>query len=352
MRIFQIVTLSEYGGAQSVVFNLSQALSANNEVFVLYGGNGDAWKNLNDKVVKIKISEHRKEISWKDILLLFRLFYYRIKYKPDIVHLHSSKIGALGRIAFNPKTIVYTVHGVDSVRKANHKFMFIEKILQKRARKIVGVSQYDVDGLKEEKIEKNVGLVYNGLMDYQSNKKDEIQTSISDKILKIKNSYSKIIMCISRISPQKKFDLFVEIAKVMPELAFVWIGNKKDIANLPENVFCLGEANSAYKYLKYADLFILTTNYEGLPVSILEALSYSVPVVASAVGGIPEILNGKNGFSVDNSIDSFKNKIEYCLHENNIQQMKVAARNSYLEKFTIDRMIEGYETIYKQISEK
>ncbi|GAB6010884.1 glycosyltransferase [Viscerimonas tarda] len=351
MKIFQIITVSEYGGAQSVVTNLLDKIAEEHDVFILYGGNGEAWQVVDKKVNKIKISKHQKGFSFGDFVLLLRLFYYRVKYKPDIVHLHSSKMGALGRIAFNPKKIVYTVHGFDSMRKAFKKFLFVEKILKNRTARIVGVSQYDVDGLKEEGISKNVELVYNGLIDYTQDPGMEELSGLLDKFAEIKSSYPRIIMCISRISKQKKFDFFIGLAKQMPRYAFVWIGNKTEMAGLPSNVFCLGEVYAAHMYLKQADLFILPSNYEGLPISILEALSYSLPVVASDVGGVSEILNGKNGFAVENEIEAFINKIEYCLDEDVREQMKLAARASYLERFTVDKMLNGYMKIYKQLYE-
>lgn len=353
MKIFQVITVSEFGGAQSVVANLIQGLSDSDEVFILYGGNGEAWKNLEKKVHLIKLCEHRKEVSYKDLFLAFKLFRLRLKYKPDVVHLHSSKMGAIGRIVFNPKTIVYTVHGFDSIRKAFRKFLIVEKVLKNRAARIVGVSKYDVDCLKEEGISENVELVYNGVVDHTSDDLQSIESeNIKNSIEEIKCNYTRIIMCISRISPQKKFDLFLDIAKQRPAYAFVWIGNKETLNNLPSNVFCLGEAHSAYIYLKYADVFVLPSNYEGLPISLLEALSFGIPIIASNVGGIGEVLDGSNGFAVENDIESFVNKIDCVLQDSVNSQIKTKARESYLKNFTINKMVEGYTSIFRAIYNK
>lgn len=354
MRIFFIITVSEYGGAQSVVSNLAEELSKDiaNEIYIVYGGNGEAWQHLNPRINLLPITKHRKELSYKDFGLVFKLLYIRYKYKPDIVHLHSSKMTALGRLVFNPKTVICTLHGFDSVRKAYPKFMFIEKMLKNRTKKIIAVSNYDVIALKEENIFKNVELVYNGVID-RTRDTDFIEKSNSELINKIqiiKNKYAKIVICIARISKQKKFDLFLDIAKALPNFAFVWIGNKEVITDVPSNVFCLGEASSAYLYLRYADLFILPTNYEGLPISLLEALSFNIPVVASAVGGITEVLDGTNGFAVDNSLNAFVDKINYILNNENIHSsMKVAARKSYEDKYTIALMAKEYDRIFKNI---
>jgi len=350
VKIFQVITASEYGGAQSIVADLAQYLGNEHEVFILYGGEGEAWEHLGNHIYLIRLGKHRKQISFNDILLVFKLFYYRLKYKPDIVHLHSSKMGTIGRIVFNPAKIVYTMHGFDSVRKAFPKFLVIERGLGNRVASTIGVSQYDVDCLREEGMTKGLQLVYNGLTDYSINESQEKENlDIKTKLLNIRDKFPHIIMCLSRISPQKKFDLFLDIAKEKPEYAFVWIGNKTPVEDTPSNVFCLGEIQFAHQYLKYADIFILPTNYEGLPVSILEALSYGVPVIASAVGGIPEILDGNNGFAVKNSISDFVNKMDYILQENVYHKMKAHARESFLKNFTIDKMINGYLAIYQNI---
>ncbi len=353
MKIFQIITVSEFGGAQTIVASLAQYMNKNHEIYILYGGDGEAWEHLKDSVKLISIDKHRKNISLRDFLLFFKLFYFRLKYKPDIVHLHSSKMGVLGRVVFNPKKVVLTMHGFDSVRKAFRKFLIVEKALKNRAARIVGVSQYDVDCMKEEGISGNVELVYNGLIDHYIVDNDlSASPLITEQIKNIRKQYPYIVMCISRISQQKKFDLFLDVAKERMEYAFVWIGNKAPVENLPSNVFCLGEAYMAHQYLKYADVFTLPSNYEGLPISILEALSYRVPVVASAVGGVTEVLDGKNGFAVENKVSDFVDKIDFVLDKNNHERMREAARLSYLERFTIDKMVSGYTSIFESIYNK
>lgn len=349
MRIFQVITVSEYGGAQTIVANLIKTLGSEHQLFVLYGGDGEAWNALDGNFTKIKLNNHRKEVSWRDLMLFFKLFYYRLKYRPDVVHLHSSKMGALGRIAFNSSKIVYTVHGFDSIRKAFHRFLVVEKMLKNRAYKIVGVSQYDVESMKEVGIYKNVERIYNGVIDHWVSGKEK-NDSIANQLDDLKQNYSRVVMCISRISKQKKFDLFLDIARQMPQYAFVWIGNKEEISGLPQNVYCLGESHDACSYLKYADVFALPSNYEGLPMSLLEALAFGVPVVASAVGGITEVLDGKNGFAVTNTVDVFKEKIDFILSDEGTQKnMSIAARESYLANFTIEKMVGGYRNIFNAI---
>lgn len=352
MRIFHVITLSSLGGAQSVVVNLANEQVKGNEVFVVSSASGEAWRALDSRVKVIKIKSLHREISLKDICVLFRLIWLRIKYRPDVVHLHSSKMGALGRIAFRPKKTIYTVHGFDTIRIANRKFLKIEKILQKRCAKVVGVSQYDVNMMTQESITRGVTYVYNGIKDLR-----EMQIGTPDNraitmLETIKSKYNKIVLCIARDDKQKKIDLFLAVARIIPDVAFVWIGNKNQYETT-NNVTLMGLVPLASQLMKYADVFVLPSNYEGLPMSIIEALSAGKPVVASNVGGISELLDGTNGYAVENDPEVMSEKIRYILaDEERYNQMAVSARKTYEDKFTVEHMVEAYQTIYDSITNR
>jgi glycosyltransferase involved in cell wall biosynthesis len=261
------------------------------------------------------------------------------KYKPDIIHLHSSKTGVLGRLAYPKNKIVYTVHGFDSIRLAYRKYLPIEKLLQNNCKAIAAVSRYDENNLKTEHIIHNVKCVYNGCK------------QISDKIeeFSIPQQYKKKIFCIARISKQKRFDIFLEIASILSEYAFIWIGNQNTIQDAPENVFCLGNMLNAGLYNQFTDLFILPSNYEGLPIVIIEAMSYGKPIVASDVGGISEIVvNGENGYTVENIAEVFAEKIKYILENEDIyRKFSESSLYKYHEMLTLDKMVQGYMEIYQ-----
>jgi glycosyltransferase involved in cell wall biosynthesis len=348
-----VITQSELGGAQSVVAHLSNYFveSGEYEVFIVSGGPGDAWVNLDPRIKIIYIGEFVKKLSWKDWIVLFKLFIIRIKYKPDIVNLHSSKAGVLGRLVFPRKKIVYTVHGFDSVRVAFRSLLPLEKLLKRRARYIVGVSEYGVIHLAKEGISSR--CIYNGISDHTLERTHEIGlASAIDRLKRLKSGNQLIVMSIARYSKQKQYDLFCRIAEsyMGDHVTFVWIGNNIRPDYIPENATCRGEITEAHRLLVYADLFLLPSNYEGLPISIIEALSYGIPVVASDVGGVKEMLDGTNGYAVANRSDLFVEKIN--LYKNNPQLYNnacLAARNSFLQKFTIDRMGNQYRQLYAAI---
>lgn len=344
MKILQIITLCELGGAQSVLVNLANSLCKQHEVIVAAGeGDGKMW-NLLDRSIRQEHlpSLHRALSPLHELKAIWEMRRLYTKYKPDIVHLHSSKAGMLGRVAFPKSKVVYTVHGFDSIRIAYRKYLPIEKAMQNRCQAIVGVSQYDERNLRSEGITSHVGMVYNGIyppVQLNANPFERIQ------------GYEGKVLCIARLAPPKRFDLFLKVASLLPQYAFIWIGNQHEVTEKhTPNVFFMGNVPNAGAYNAYADVFMLPSNYEGLPIVIIEALACGKPVVASAVGGISELLDGSNGFAVENEAKVMAEKIAYILSDRALySRMAEAARQTYLRSFTVDKMVDGYMRIYERI---
>lgn len=348
MIIFQVITQSDLGGAQSVVINLSNQLCKNHDVIVLAGAfNGQMFDLLDKKITIEKIKTLKREISpideVKTIIKLKKLYK---KYKPDIIHLHSSKAGLLGRLSFKPNKIIYTVHGFDSIRLKYSVFLPLEKKLQYRTSAIVGVSKYDEFNLKKEGIVKNIYTIYNGVNEYVKIDYNPFYNYSRER---------KKILCIARLAPPKNINLFIEIANNLPMYDFFWIGNQiSPDFDYPDNVHFLGCIPNAATYISYADLFILPSDYEGLPIVIIESLSQGIPVVASNVGGVSEILDGENGFAVENNVTNFSEKIEFILNLSAMEKKKyeLNARKTFKEKFDISMMVQNYINLYEKMLKK
>lgn len=343
MKILQIITLSELGGAQSVVVNLANKLCEEHEVIVAAGeGDGKMYSLLNPRIKIERLPRLQRALSLKnDFLSIFDMCKLYRRYEPDIIHLHSSKAGMLGRIAFPTSKVVYTVHGFDSIRLAHRKFLPIEQFMQKACKAIVGVSKYDERNLLQNNINRNVLCIYNG-----------ISKHIIPKFLSfpIPQLYNKTILCIARLTAPKRWDLFMSVAEFLPQYAFVWIGNQSEVTDHPENVFFLGNIPNAGVYCSIADLFMLPSNYEGLPMVIIEAMSFGKPVVASNVGGISEIVtNGKNGYTVENKSNVFAERIKYILENDDVYaRFSKCALERFESDLTVDKMVKSYMHIYQK----
>lgn len=346
MKILHIITLCELGGAQTVVVNIANKLCEEHEVIVAVGeGDGKMLEMLNPEVKIERIPTLLRNLSpLNDIRTFIHLKKLYRKYKPDIIHLHSSKAGVLGRLALPRKKIVYTVHGFDSIRLAYRKFLPLERKLQKRCAAIVGVSKYDEDNLIFEGITHNVLTIHNGLSRVKPLEKNPFDD--------LGNNYKGTVLCIARLGPQKNHELFLRVAKNFPDYRFVWIGNQNPPDfKFPKNVYFLGNIQNAAAYTSFADLFLLPTNYEGLPMVIIESLSNGTPVVASAVGGIPEILDGVNGVAVNNDLKVMSRAVRRFLNApaEEKKQRSLAAIRTYDEEFSADKMVEGYMDLYLNI---
>lgn len=349
MKILQVITRSELGGAQTVVVQLANRLSDKHDVVLVAGeGDGKMWEMVSPRVTCVRSRYLQRALSpVKDIRAALELRRIYRKHRPDVIHLHSSKAGTLGRLVFPTKKVVYTVHGFDSIRLAFRKFMPVERILQRACSAIVAVSNYDEKNLHNEGIIHNVSTIYNGITTPDSN---------SVERLNIANNYKKIVLSIARVNPPKEPKLFIETARLLPQYGFIWIGNQESVeylGDIPANCHFLGNIVNAGAYCAQADLFMLPSNYEGLPMVIIEAMSCGVPVVASDVGGVSEIVrNDINGYTLPNRAELFAEKIETILsNENLYARMSKNALEIFERELTIDKMVEGYMAVYRSLND-
>lgn len=352
MKILHIITNTELGGAQKVCIDLCRsAVKDGNSVAVASMTGGYLWEQLPTETVKFKLRNMVKPVNpKKDLKVLFELKAAIKQFKPDIIHLHSSKAGVLGRVAAFPhcRRVVYTVHGFDSIRLKYRMFLPFEKILQNFCGAIVAVSDYDNKNLRSEKIIKNVGTVYNGIDEESVNPAFQFPVK-TDK---------KIVMTIARISPQKKIQMFLDVAEKLNEFQFVWFGGSPEhsteellsVYKIPENVALLGDVQNASSYIHFCDLFVLFSNFEGLPMTIIEAMSQKKAVVASNVGGIYELVDNSNGFLVENDVDYACKSIHCILSNDELRsKMEACSYQKFQNTFTLEKMWNGYKKIYENL---
>ena len=145
----------------------------------------------------------------------------------------------------------------------------------------------------------------------------------------------------------------MEVARLLPEYNFVWIGNQREVTEfgeLPNNCHFLGNIPNAGAFCSKADLLMLPSNYEGLPMVILEAMSFGKPVVASNVGGISEIVrNEVNGYALENNAQLFADKIQSILEDESLYSK--FCQNSleiFQKELTVEKMVQGYLDIYQK----
>ena len=245
----------------------------------------------------------------KDILAIFEIRKLIKKLKPDIIHLNSSKISVLGSLAtFGlAKKTIYTAHGWVFLEPLNEyikkSYLWAEKLSAKYKTKVICVSEYDRSAARVNKFPMDkLVTIHNGIN--LSNQLEKI-SEIKDKLLHMyplpRTKY--IIGSIANFYPTKNLPALISsassILKNNKDVIFTVIGDgpeKKNLANqiidkkLSGKFFLLGSIPNAKQYLPAWNIFVLPSVKEGLPYTLLEAMAQGLPIVATRVGGIFEIL--------------------------------------------------------------
>ena len=370
MRILHVVTNADLAGAPRVVTELAnRAVAAGYKCGAASAQMGPFWDYLDSRVEQFHVRHLRRNLDpIADSLALLELISILRNWRPDIVHVHSSKAGILGRLAawFTSRRIVtvYTVHGFDAIAVVHPEFLFLERLMVRQTTVIVPVSEYDETLLHKNGIRPTrrtkVELIRNGVTDRLNMLCDP---EIANRLKAARHRGDMVVLSIARLEPQKRFDLFVEVARRfsqdlnLPRVAFFWIGNvqRVDPAQLPANVEMLGEVPEAGNCINSCDIFLLLSAYEGLPMSILEALSCGKPVVASDVGGNGEAVgtDGKAGVLVSNDVDMVVAVLSRLALDPNLRAaMGQAARRRYEAGFSADDMWRNYLNLYQNLYEE
>lgn len=350
IKLLNVITNSSpFGGAQMVLFN-----NVTNNPFhnvVISGNEGILTKKLREnKVEVIIIDKLKRNFSLYDFYVFFKLLSILKSKKFDFVISHSSKIGVLARLAcFITKTKnAFVVHGWsfsnDNSKIAFYFYLYVEKIMKYFTNHFILVSNYDLKiGIKKKIISKqNHTLIYNGSKDFSTSNR------------KLSHSNKLVISFVARFSKQKDHETLFKALTFLNENTLNKLtinligGGKYTYKNIPEKITnslnFVGETSDVHKYLIKSNLFMLISNYEGLPVSIIEALSLGLPVIASDVGGINELVKeGVNGFLVKKKDSVTLSNILNKLLNNESDNLIFMGNNSrkiYEKNFKVELMVE------------
>lgn len=336
------------GGVFTYIVDLANELVKDYDMYIAYAVRKQTPVNYKDyfdtRVNLIEVKNFSRSINpIKDIKAFFEIKSIAKEVGPDIIHLHSSKAGALGRLAFNGRKapVFYTPHGYSflmqnqSVMK-RRAYKIVEAVCSKRNCTTISCSE----GEHQEtlKLTKNAAYVNNGI------NIDELQRLI-EQAGPI-DSHPFTVFTLGRICYQKNPDLFNKIAENLPDVKFLWIGDGelRDKLLAP-NIEITGwtQREDALRYALRGDIFILTSLWEGLPLSLLEAMYMKkLCVVNNVIGNRDVIHNGENGF-VCNNVNDFM-----------IAITSAGARHEYIEnayhdvlnKYNTKVMAASYSKIY------
>lgn len=363
MKIVQLITrFDTLGGAQTHVLEISKSLAKDgHEVYILFSKGEEVfdlteYKNIH--CIQLEYLIHNINIvqDYRSLVETKKIFK---KIKPDLVALHSSKAGIIGRLAAASLNIptVFTAHGwsfTEGISPLKRKiFSGIEKHVAKKTDYIITVSHYDENLARDYYIEPKYKMktIHNGINDSMTNKNDP-----SSEVIKI--------IMVARFQAPKRQDLllsaFSKIRDHESEILLVGDGENIDLVrnksmelNLGNKVKFLGARKDVPQLLEQSNVFVLISEFEGLPISIIEAMACGIPVIASEVGGVSELIShGENGFLVKNDELEISKYLKMLTENHDLRKlMGLNARKTYLEKFqftkTYKETLEVYENAMK-----
>ena len=270
------------------------------------------------------------------------------KIKPDIVHLHSSASGFIGRwsIPCSKTKVVYTPHGYSFLSGNGSKlkraiFWTAEKLAALRTSTTVACSKGEYE--EARKITNSCTYINNG-----------INTDVLEPYIRSIDKISKPLrICTSgRILLQKNPKLFNEIAEKLPEAEFTWIGEGEMKTELTaKNIRVTGwiDREEALKIMMDSDFFILPSLWEGLPLSLLEAMYMKkICLVSNVIGNKDVISSGNNGLICNEAEDYAMAIREMADNSDMAKRLAETAHKDVAEKYSIEKMAKAYSEVYNK----
>ncbi|MDD5154967.1 MAG: glycosyltransferase family 4 protein [Candidatus Omnitrophica bacterium] len=320
INLLYVITKLELGGAQKQLLSLISRIDKEKFNVSLFTAHEGILVQEASAIADLTLAKSRyleRAVNpVKDFLALVEIFVFIKRKKIDIVHTHSSKAGVLGRLAARfarTRIILHTVHGwsFNDCQPALKKNFFIclERLIADFTDKLIVVSRSDMyRGLKLGiGSDKKYTLIRYGIDEPGSppgegNIKEELGISPDDRV----------VAMVACLKPQKSPQDFIRAASLtvreFPGVKFILAGDgilrrcTEDLLNklnLKGKVILLGWRRDIPRILSIADVLVLTSLWEGLPIAALEGMSCGKPVIATDTGGIAEVIrDGETGFLV------------------------------------------------------
>ena len=352
MKIIQIIPCFNFGGAETMCENLIYSLSDRGHsvsAISLFDTHTAITERLEKRGIRIIYLNKKPGL---DLTMFSKIFKVLKKEKPDIVHMHlnSIKYAAPAKRA-KIKGCVYTVHNMADkdaaglARKANSFYFKHEWIQPVALSEIVQDSINQVYGIEKDKIP----VVYNG---------SDLSNCIVKKDYEIKDTVK--LIHVGRFSAQKNHKgLLDSFAKIHSEysnttLMLLGDGEKREemeqyakSLGLEEHISFMGNQSNVYNYLSDSDMFVFPSIYEGVPMTLIEAMGTGLPIVATNVGGIPNMLTDRESASlVDCDAQMVYEACAELIENKSLREEYGRNAIKAAVKFSSQAMAEGYEGVY------
>jgi len=378
-KVLYVITKSNFGGAQRYVFDLASEIpNSAYESVVALGGQGVLKEKLDEAVIRtITIDKLGRDINiFKEFSVFFTLIKLFKKEKPDIVHLNSSKIGGLGslagRVAGVPN-IIFTGHGwaFNEDRNPLSKIvifilhvltiMFSDRTIavsEKTKRQIVHRMPF---------LAKKMPVIYNGMSKVNFVPKDDARNHLYS-ILDDKRLDKNVLWVgtIGELHHIKGHACLIEAFSGLKEsekafnIKLLIIGEGEERKKLEKliterrlnkEVFLIGRVEDARRFLRSLDVFVFPSLSEAMPYALIEAGFAGLPVIASEVGGIPEIIEDKDTGILIHPKDTYELRdrlLDLIENKEKRESLGQKLQQNVVEKFSKSKMVSDTIRVYER----
>ena len=362
-RLAYIVTRAHHGGAQVHVAALLSHFRHHYDVYLATGGEGYLTDLAKEWGVPVTILPHmRPELSprmiVKDLRAFWEIWRWLGSIRPAILHGHSSKAGGLGRCAAVLRRVptVFTAHGwgfTAGVPFGQKMVMLPAEWLAARITDaIITVSQADYELASRYRVRARGSTVsiHNGINQDAPSAVPSADGNVH-------------LVCVARFSPQKSQALLVRALEGVDEpwhLTFIGDGPLEDEVRrmaadrgLSGRVDFLGVRNDVDSILARSHIFVLPSNWEGFPLTILEAMRAGLPVIASDVGGVREaVVDGVTGYLVPrDDVQALAERLRRLIRDNGLRTtLGKRARDVFLSEFVDEKMFAEVQAVYSALA--
>ncbi len=358
MKIIQVIPLFGFGGAEIMCENLTYTLrDLGHEVIVvsLYDYNSPITERLAENKVDIRYMHKKKGL---DVSLFGKLKKLFVEENPDVVHTHlyAAKYAFIAAKKAKIKCVVHTLHSI-ATKESPWLSRYINSIFFKRDYAVpVALSKLVQDTIIDEYnlFAEKVPIIFNGVDVSKCEKKTDYSVNNTFKILHI----GRFVNVKNHVGLIEAFEKF-HAKYPKSELQLVGDGElygeiqslvyKKRLENV---VHFFGQQSNVFGFLHNADVFVLPSLYEGVPMTLIEAMGTGLPIVATAVGGVPDMLDADCSQLVDVDVEQIEKAFEnYYLDE----QLRQTHGNRVYERkdsFSAKKMAQDYCRLYRKVIEK
>jgi glycosyltransferase involved in cell wall biosynthesis len=386
IRILRVITRLNVGGPSIQAMALSDRLAPRGfETLLVHGqldtGEGDMRYLLAPSVAVKQLPSLRRPPTAYDAVALARLTKLMRDFRPQIVHTHMAKAGALGRLAaamYNrtagrsaPARVVHTYHGhvLEGYFSPNttRLFLSIERGLARATDRIVAISP----NIRRELLEDyhighagQYGVVPLGFDLSQFEAIDDRARADARAALNI-DTKAHVVATVGRLTAIKQQSLFLDVASRVaahdPRARFVIAGDGNLRGPLEDQARSLGLERQV-RFLGWrrdlsviyagSDLLLLTSRNEGTPVALIESLASGVPGISTDVGGVPDVISSDavGLLAPDGDASALATHVETLLADpERRRRMGAAGRALVVARFGINRLVADVDALYREL---